>query len=138
LSGGQMRKVAIAGILAMEPDVLILDEPTAGLDPLSHIETMELFGKIQKEMGITVILITHDMNDVYEYTDEVKLHNQRNVIREGSTKEILTDEPPLRGYQHEVPDVLRLTFELQRKGLNLAKLPATKEEFIQLYTKLRD
>lgn len=138
LSGGQMRKVAIAGILAMEPDVLILDEPTAGLDPLSHIETMELFGKIQKEMGITVILITHDMNDVYEYTDEVKLLNQGNLIRSGSTKEILTDETLLREYELEVPDIVRLTFDLERKGVKLDKMPGTKEEFIGLYTKWRD
>lgn len=138
ISGGQMRKVAIAGILAMEPEVLILDEPTAGLDPLSHIETMQLFEKIHVEMGITVILVTHDMNDVYEYTDEVKLLNQGNLIRSGRTEEILTDAALLEQYDLEVPDIVRLTFDLEQKGITLSKIPKCKEEFIELYTKWRD
>lgn len=138
LSGGQMRKVAIAGILAMEPEVLILDEPTAGLDPLSHIETMQLFQKIQKEMGITVILVTHDMNDVYEYTDEVKLLNQGNLIRSGRTEEILTDAGLLQKYDLEVPDIVRLTSDLGKKGIEFPKIPKNREEFINLYMKWRD
>lgn len=138
ISGGQMRKVAIAGILAMEPEVLILDEPTAGLDPLSHIETMQLFRKIQMEMGITVILVTHDMNDVYEYTDEVKLLNQGNLIRSGKTADILTDAELLYKYDLEVPDIVRLTFDLEKKGIEFPKIPKNKEEFIDLYTNRRD
>lgn len=138
ISGGQMRKVAIAGILAMEPEVLILDEPTAGLDPLSHIETMQLFQKIHSDMGITVILVTHDMNDVYEYTEEVKLLNQGNLIRSGRTEKILTDSELLRNYDLEVPDIVRLTYDLEQKGVSFHTIPRNKKEFIELYTKWRD
>lgn len=137
LSGGQMRKVAIAGILAMEPKMLILDEPTAGLDPLSHIETMQLFQKIQQDMGITVILVTHDMNDVYEYTDEVKLLNRGNMIKQGKTEDILTNKTLLEQYNLEVPDIVRLTFDLERKGIQLAKTPKDRAEFIRLYREWR-
>ena len=138
ISGGQMRKVAIAGILAMEPEVLILDEPTAGLDPLSHIETMQLFQKIQAEMGITVILVTHDMNDVYEYTEEVKLLNQGNLIRSGETKRILTDSGLMEAYDLELPDIVKLTFDLEEKGVVFPSIPGSKKEFIDLYTEWRD
>ncbi|WP_020006841.1 energy-coupling factor transporter ATPase [Salinicoccus albus] len=138
LSGGQMRKVAIAGILAMEPKMLILDEPTAGLDPLSHIETMQLFQKIQQDMGMTVILVTHDMNDVYEYTEEVKLLNKGNMIRQGKTEALLTNKVLLEQYNLEVPDIVRLTFDLERKGIQLAKTPRDRTEFIKLYREWRD
>ncbi|MFD2830827.1 energy-coupling factor transporter ATPase [Corticicoccus populi] len=138
LSGGQMRKVAIAGILAMEPKVLILDEPTAGLDPKSHIETMQLFKEIHQRMGITVILITHDMNDVYEYTDEVKLLSSSRLITEGSTEKILTNQSLLEEYHLDIPHVVRLTQDLRKKGVVLSRLPKNTEEFIILYEEWRD
>lgn len=138
LSGGQMRKVAIAGILAMEPKVLILDEPTAGLDPKSHIETMQLFNEIHREMNITVILITHDMDDVYEYTNEVKLLNNSHLIAEGETKKILTDHSLLEEYHLDVPRVVKLTQDLSKKSIHLKKTPNNVEDFIHLYKEWRD
>lgn len=133
LSGGQMRKVAIAGILAMEPNILILDEPTAGLDPVSHDETMQLFYDVYKEIGITVILITHDMNDVLEFTDEVKVMAEGRLAGEGETAKILTDESFMTRYNLEVPHVIKLTQDLQSKGIELKSTPKNTLEFIELY-----
>lgn len=137
LSGGQMRKVAIAGILAMEPKTLILDEPTAGLDPKSHIETMQLFKEIHQKMGVTVILITHDMDDVYEYTDEVKLLSHSRLVIEGNTEEILTDQSLLETYHLEIPRVVKLTQDLKNKGIHLKSTPKNTHEFIHLYKEWR-
>ncbi|CEA01362.1 Energy-coupling factor transporter ATP-binding protein EcfA2 [Jeotgalicoccus saudimassiliensis] len=133
LSGGQMRKVAIAGILAMEPSILILDEPTAGLDPLSHDETMQLFYDVYKKMGITVILITHDMNDVLEYADEVKVMSQGMLAGEGPTCDVLTDKDFMERYNLEVPHVIQLVQDLTKKGIVLNGTPKNTAEFIQLY-----
>jgi ABC-type cobalt transport system, ATPase component len=133
LSGGQMRKVAIAGILAMEPNILILDEPTAGLDPLSHDETMQLFYDVYKKIGITVILITHDMNDVLEFTDEVKVMSQGELAGEGRTADILTDQNFMERYDLEVPHVIQLARDLKEKGIALNGTPKNTAEFIRLY-----
>ncbi|WP_342388333.1 energy-coupling factor transporter ATPase [Salinicoccus bachuensis] len=137
LSGGQMRKVAIAGILAMEPEVLILDEPTAGLDPKSHIETMELFQRIHQEMGITVILVTHDMNDVFEYTDYVKILSGGRLVREGRTIDLLTDEKMLGRFALEAPDIVKLAHDLEDKGIVLDEIPRNVGHFTELYEKWR-
>ena len=133
LSGGQMRKVAIAGILAMEPSILILDEPTAGLDPLSHDETMQLFYDVYKKIGITVILITHDMNDVLEFTDEVKVMAEGRLAGEGITADVLTDKNFMEQYNLEVPHVIQLAQDLTAKGIELNGTPKNTAEFIQLY-----
>lgn len=133
LSGGQMRKVAIAGILAMEPSILILDEPTAGLDPVSHDETMQLFYDVYKKMGITVILITHDMNDVLEFTDEVKVMAEGQIAGEGGTLDVLTDRKFMERYDLEVPHVIQLVQDLHEKGIVLNGTPKNTAEFIQLY-----
>ena len=87
LSGGQKRRVAIAGILAMDPDILILDEPTAGLDPQGTNEMMSLFKKIN-DLGKTIILITHDMNHVLQYCDEVVVMNHGRVEKHDSVTNI--------------------------------------------------
>lgn len=138
LSGGQMRKIAIAGILAMEPEVLIVDEPTAGLDPKSHIETMKLFKQIQQEFNITIILVTHDMNDVFEYTDEVKLLSSGKLIKEGRTLDILTDEELLTDHYLEIPDIVRLSHDVSKKGVKFSRMPRNTDEFISLYKEWRD
>lgn len=137
LSGGQMRKVAIAGILAMEPDILILDEPTAGLDPLSHDETMKLFYDVFKNRDISVILITHDMNDVLQYTDEVKVMSGGSLVREGKTTDILTNSDFMMKYELEMPHVTRLVHDLSNKGVELNGTPTNTAEFIELYEEWR-
>lgn len=128
-----MRKVAIAGILAMEPDILILDEPTAGLDPISHDETMQLFYDVYKELGITIILITHDMNDVLEYTDEVKIMSEGSLAAEGETLNMLTDGALMERFNLEFPHVIKLVHDLKRKGIEFNATPKNTLEFIELY-----
>ena len=90
ISGGQMRKVAIAGILAYNPDILLLDEPTRGLDPLGAKEIMEFFKRLQKELKKTIIMITHDMDLVYEYSTRVIVMNQGKVAFDGSKEDLFS------------------------------------------------
>ena len=88
LSGGQMRRVAIAGILAMKPDVLVLDEPTAGLDPRGSNEIMALFARLKEELQLTVVLVSHSMDDVARYADEVIVLNGGTVFKKGTPSEV--------------------------------------------------
>ena len=88
LSGGQKRRVAIAGVLAMEPDVLILDEPTAGLDPKGRDEILDEISSLHKERGITVILVSHSMEDVAKYVERIIVMNQGEVLHDGAPREV--------------------------------------------------
>lgn len=117
LSGGQMRRVAIAGVLAMSPDILILDEPTAGLDPKGQHEMMTMFYDLYKEKNITVILVTHQMNDVAEYADHVVVMENKQAIREGDPREIFSDGEWLEAHHLNLPDTYRLAAILQERGL---------------------
>lgn len=117
LSGGQMRRVAIAGVLAMSPDILILDEPTAGLDPKGQHEMMTMFYDLYKEKNITVILVTHQMNDVAEYADHVVVMENKQAIREGNPREIFSDGEWLETHHLNLPDTYRLAAILQERGL---------------------
>ena len=117
LSGGEKRKVAIAGILALKPTVLILDEPTAGLDPTSTIEIMNLFKMIQEERHITVILITHDMEIVNKYAKKVILMDDAKIKRICTPEELFKEDADL--YSLEMPNVYKLAFELKNKGLKI-------------------
>ena len=90
LSGGQKRRVAIAGVLAMHPDVLILDEPTAGLDPAGRDEILGLLLQMKKDLGITIILVSHSMEDVAEYVDRIIVMNSGEVMFDGVPKEVFS------------------------------------------------
>lgn len=89
LSGGQMRRVAIAGVLAMQPEVLVLDEPTAGLDPSGRHEMMQMFEQLHREQGQTIVLVTHQMDDVADYADTVWVMAEGKLIKTGTPREIL-------------------------------------------------
>lgn len=106
LSGGQMRKVAIAGILAYNPDILVLDEPTRGLDPIGAEELMEMFSQINKELHKTIILISHDMNLVYRYSNRVVVMKEGEVVFDGKKEELFKDEKYL-SYNLEKPEILK-------------------------------
>ena len=95
LSGGQMRRVAIAGVLAMEPDVLVLDEPTAGLDPRGRMEIMDMFYQLHKERGISTILVTHSMEDAARYADEIIIMHQGTVFKKGTPFDIFSQPEQL-------------------------------------------
>ncbi len=128
LSGGQMRRVAIAGVLAMKPEVLVLDEPTAGLDPKGRLEMMEMFNKLNKEQNMTIVLVTHQMNDVSDYADHVVVIELGKVVKEGSPKEVFEDASWLLEKQLGVPTTLAFVEKLKSKGWNTDKMPLTLDE----------
>lgn len=118
LSGGQKRRVAIAGILAMKPDILVLDEPTAGLDPQGTKEMMDLFKKIN-QAGKTVIIVTHDMNHVLQYCDHVVVMNEGKVEKNGTVKEIFQDSDYLNKLGIDLPLITNLIIDLNNKGYHI-------------------
>ena len=128
LSGGQMRRVAIAGVLAMKPEVLVLDEPTAGLDPKGRLEMMEMFYKLNKEQNMTIVLVTHQMNDVSDYADHVIVIESGNVVKEGSPKEVFSDASWLLEKQLGVSTTLAFVEKLKEKGWSTDKMPLTLDE----------
>ena len=128
LSGGQMRRVAIAGVLAMKPEVLVLDEPTAGLDPKGRFEMMEMFYKLHKEQNLTIVLVTHQMNDVSDYANHVVVIEAGSVVKEGAPKEVFENASWLLEKQLGVPTTLAFVEKLKSKGWNTTKMPLTLEE----------
>ena len=131
LSGGQMRRVAIAGILAMEPDYLVLDEPTAGLDPRGRRELMALFKKLHLE-GMTLVLVTHLMDDVANYADFVHVLEKGQRILSGRPKDVFQDIAFLESKQLGVPRITKFSQKLVERGLELERLPITIEEFMEV------
>ncbi len=107
LSGGQMRRVAIAGVLAMDPEVLVLDEPTAGLDPHGREEIMEMFYNLHKEKGLTTVLVTHSMEDAARYAEKIVLMKAGTVLQIGTPREIFAKPDELVDLGLSVPDVVR-------------------------------
>ena len=131
LSGGQMRRVAIAGILAMEPEVLVLDEPTAGLDPLGRKELMELFSHLHND-GMTIVLVTHLMDDVANFADTVYVMEKGRLIRSGNPKDIFQDVDFMENIQLGVPKITKFAQNMVQKGLRLPNLPITITEFKEM------
>lgn len=120
LSGGQMRRVAIAGILAMEPEILILDEPTVGLDPQGQHEMMELFRSIHEETGKTIILVTHNMNVVSEYCSRVIVMKKGRKVFDDSPVTLFRDSTLLDDYNLEIPQYMKLSRLInERLGIQL-------------------
>ena len=119
LSGGQKRRVAIAGVLAMNPQVLILDEPTAGLDPQGKREILGEIARLQKERGITVILVSHCMEDVAEYADHIIVMNHGSIVLYGTPKEVFHHRKELEEWGLRAPQVTYACQELADAGLSL-------------------
>ncbi|MDO5520810.1 MAG: energy-coupling factor transporter ATPase [bacterium] len=117
LSGGQKRRVAIAGVLAMQPEVLVLDEPTAGLDPKGRDEILGEIEKLHKERGITVILVSHSMEDVAEYVDRIIVMNHSKVFADGTPKEVFSKYKELEEIGLAAPQVTYVMHELHDKGI---------------------
>ena len=128
LSGGQTRRVAIAGVLAMKPDVLILDEPTAGLDPAGRDEILGLVARMHKELGITIILVSHSMEDVAKYVDRLIVMNQGEVMYDGAPKEVFPHYKELEAVGLAAPQVTYLMHELKEKGLDVNVNATTVKE----------
>ena len=132
LSGGQMRRVAIAGVLAMEPEVLVLDEPTAGLDPKGRREIMDLFHELHMSKGLTTVLVTHSMEDAAKYADRVAIMHKGHCVVTGEPKSIFSNETQLAEYSLQPPRsvMLQRDFE-ERTGVKLSDVSLTEETLAQ-------
>ena len=126
LSGGEKKRASIAGILAMEPDVLILDEPTSGLDPLGRNALLEVFNRIHEELNKTVIIITHDMNTVYEYAKRVLVMREGTLVYDGDPLKLFSKKNIDR-WNLDKPEVLALAQDIENKfDIHFDKPPRNK------------
>lgn len=136
LSGGQKQRVAIAGVMAMEPKCIILDEPTAMLDPDGRREVLEAVHKLNKEKGVTIILITHYMEEVVD-ADYVYVMDQGKVVMEGNPRGIFSQVDVLQEHRLDVPQITLLAHELREEGLPIPEGILTREELIDAIAKIR-
>ncbi|MRX72514.1 energy-coupling factor ABC transporter ATP-binding protein [Bacillus lacus] len=131
LSGGQMRRAAIAGVLAMEPEVLVLDEPTAGLDPHGRHEIMEMFADLHRQQGLTTILVTHSMEDAARYADQIVVMEGGTIKMEGTPRDIFKQSQALAEMGLDLPETIKLKSKLEDKlGQSIGAIPLTMEESI--------
>ncbi len=126
LSGGQKRRVALAGILAMEPDMLVFDEPTAGLDPQGSKEILDIFTKLNK-MGKTIVIVTHHLGDALEITKRTLMFSGSKLVKSGDTYEILKDVKFLKENDLEPPKILAFAAKLEAKGIKVPKVTSINE-----------
>lgn len=140
LSGGQKRRVAIAGVLAMKPEVLILDEPTAGLDPKGRDEILDQIAKLQKETGITVILVSHSMDDVAKYVDRIIVMNKGSVMYDDEPREVFRHYMELEQIGLSAPQVTYIMKDLQNHGIlvsdDVTTIAEAKEEIKKYFATL--
>ncbi|MBS4749787.1 energy-coupling factor transporter ATPase [Carnobacteriaceae bacterium zg-ZUI78] len=134
LSGGQMRRVAIAGILAIEPDILVLDEPTAGLDPRGALEMMTLFDTLHKEYGLTIVLVTHQMNDVALYADNVVVLKQGKIEKMDTPIRVFRDREWLKNQEIDTPQAMAFVQSLRHRGCDVEDV-LTFSDLIDVLTK---
>lgn len=130
LSGGQKQRVAIAGVVAMEPKCIVFDEPTAMLDPNGRREVIETAHELNKTKGVTVILITHYMEEVVG-ADYVYVMEKGQIIMDGTPREIFSQVEELKGHRLDVPQITMLAHELRRSGLDIPEGILTREELVQ-------
>ena len=135
LSGGQKQRVAIAGVVAMEPKCIVMDEPTAMLDPVGRREVLKTVHKLRKQKKVTVILITHYMEEVVD-ADKIFVMDHGKVVMEGSPKEIFSKVDELKSYRLDVPQVTILADELRKRGLDIPKGILRKEELVEAVERL--
>ena len=137
LSGGQKQRVAIAGVVAMHPKCIVLDEPTAMLDPVGRREVIRAARKLNKEEHVTIILITHYMEEVTS-ADQVIVMDQGKVLMQGTPKEVFSRVEELKEHRLDVPQVTMLAHELRKSGLNIPEGILTRKELIGELLKLRE
>ncbi len=137
LSGGQKRRVAIAGVLAMKPDILVLDEPTAGLDPKGRDEILDQVAKLKRETGITVILVSHSMEDVAKYVDRIIVMNKGSVMYDDAPKQVFAHYKELEAVGLAAPQVTYIMQDLKAKGFpvrtDVTTLEEAKQEILQAF-----
>ena len=142
LSGGQKRRVAIAGVLAMEPEVLILDEPTAGLDPRGRDEILEQIDRLHRERHMTIILVSHSMEDVARYADRLIVMNHGQKVFDGAPKEVFRHYRELETMGLAAPQITYLVHDLKAKGIDIdndiTTVPEAREAILALRNKLTE
>ena len=131
LSGGQKQRIAIAGVLAIEPQCIVLDEPTAMLDPSGRAEVMNTLIKLNREMGITVILITHFMEEAV-LADRVVVMDSGKVLTQGTPDEVFSQVELLKKHRLDVPQASELAFRLKGCGVNIDRIPLTAEDCVKM------
>lgn len=136
LSGGEKRRVAIAGVMSMEPEVLIFDEPAAGLDPRGRRELVELIGEYRKKTGSTVIIVSHSMEDIAEMADRVIVMNNSSVAMQGSVDEIYSRGDELRLMGLNVPEITEIFTKLRAKGIDVPANVYTVEQGVSILRNL--
>ncbi|NLK27748.1 MAG: energy-coupling factor transporter ATPase [Clostridiales bacterium] len=140
LSGGQKRRVAIAGVLAMRPEVLILDEPTAGLDPKGRDGILEQIKKLHEESGITIILVTHSMEDIANYADRIFVMNRGELVMNQPTKEVFSRYKELEQMQLAAPQVTYVMNAIKERGINVptdvTTVAEAKAEILKLFHRM--
>ena len=136
LSGGQKQRVAIAGVVAMEPKCIVMDEPTAMLDPVGRKEVLKTVHKLRKQKNVTVILITHYMEEVID-ADKVFVMDHGHVVMEGTPREIFSQVDTLKKYRLDVPQVTILADELKKRGLDIPAGILRKEELVEAICRLK-
>lgn len=136
LSGGQKRRVAIAGVLAMKPSVLILDEPTAGLDPQAHREILDMLEKLHELDGCTVILVSHNMEDMAEIADRIIVMERGKVVLQGTPREVYGQRELLESIGLETPAAMRFTKLLEERGISLPGSVMTMDETAEALLRL--
>lgn len=133
LSGGQMRRVAIAGVLAMEPEVIVLDEPTAGLDPRGRKEIMDLFYSLHKKRNLSTVLVTHSMEDAARYADEIIVMHQGKVFTKGTPDEIFSNPKALIELGLDVPEVVGLQLKIEEVfKTKFSKISLSEDELAEM------
>ena len=135
LSGGQKQRVAIAGVMAMQPECIVLDEPTAMLDPVGRKEVLEAVHALNREKGVTIILITHYMEEVVE-ADHVYVMDAGKVVMQGTPRSIFSQVERLKEYRLDVPQITLLAYELKKAGLDIPDGILTIEELTEALEKL--
>lgn len=135
LSGGQKQRVAIAGIIAMEPTCIVLDEPTAMLDPRGRTEVMETIQRLNREKGITIVLITHYMDEAVQ-AGRVVVMDDGNILRDGTPREVFSDVEFLKRHDLDVPQATELVYRLKNAGVDISGTPLSVEECIALFKEL--
>lgn len=129
LSGGQKRRVAIAGILAMEPEILVLDELGAGLDPKGKNEIMRLIKSLHQERNLTTILVTHDMDDVVHYADKIIVMENGRIVRNGDLRSVFSDRLAIKKWHLDLPEAYQFQLEIEdRTGIELPQICFTVDE----------
>ena len=136
LSGGQKRRVAIAGVIAMEPEILILDEPTAGLDPAGREDILQNIDRYRKEKSATVMMVSHSMNDVARLTQRLMVMSDARLVMDGSPEEVFNHAQELLEMGLNIPELTRIFLELKKLGLDVAPV-YTMQQAVESLTRLR-